>query len=75
MWGILPITVKLYVLCLVVASVYTTYFLARTLLHLYRMPLDTNIATRLIEMSRRIENLRQFHMLLSFLPIRAWLSW
>jgi len=73
LWAVLTVTARFYVLCLLAAAAYTTYFLARTVPRLRR--LQKGVATtdrasvkrRLIEMTRGIETLRQFHTLLFFL--------
>jgi hypothetical protein len=71
-WGVLPITAKFYLFCLLVAAGYTLYFLSRTLFRLHRLPQDVPSSNEirwlsLIEMTNGMETLRQFHVLLFLL--------
>jgi hypothetical protein len=68
LWGVLPITAKFYLFCLLVAAAYTIYFLTRTLSRLHRLPQDIPSKRRsLLEMTNAMEGLRQFHTLLFLL--------
>lgn len=73
LWGVLPVTAKFYLFCLLAAVAYTIYFLTRTLSRLHRLPQDapsnseTSLRLSLIEMTNGMENLRQFHTLLLLL--------
>jgi hypothetical protein len=72
-WAVLTLTAKFYILCLLAGAARTTYFLAGTVFRLRRLQKNgtlTNTARvkrSLVEMTRRIENLRQFHILLFLL--------
>jgi len=72
-WGSLTIIAKFYIFCLVGATAYTTYFLTRIAFCIHHLPKDavstgpTRVRHRLIEITRGIENLRQFHTLLFLL--------
>jgi hypothetical protein len=68
-WGVLPLTAKFYLFCLLIAAAHTIYFLTRTLSRLHRLPPDapSNNKTRLIELTNGMETLRQFHILLFLL--------
>jgi hypothetical protein len=72
-WAVLTVTAKFYFLCFLVAAIYTTYFLIRTASRLHQLPRDaastdaTRVRFRLIEITRGIETLRQFHILLFLL--------
>jgi hypothetical protein len=72
-WAALTVTAKFYVLCLLAAAAYTTYFLVRTVFRLRRLQKDAAsvdpglMKRRLIEMTRQIETLCQLHTLLFFL--------
>jgi hypothetical protein len=72
-WAALTVTAKFYVFCLLVAAAYTTFFLLQTVSRIRRLQKDvasidaTPVKCRPIEMTRGIENLRQFHILLFFL--------
>jgi flagellar biosynthesis protein FlhB len=72
-WAVLTVTAKFYVFCLLAAAAYTTFFLVQTVSRIRRLQKDvasidaTPVKCRLIEMTRGIENLRQFHILLFFL--------
>jgi hypothetical protein len=73
LWAIVTVTAKLYFLCLLVAAIYSTSVSIRTASRLRRLPKDaTSTGTRdgkahLIKMTRGIETLRQFHILLFLL--------
>jgi hypothetical protein len=68
-WGVLPLTTKFYLFCLLIAAAHTIYFLSRTLFRLHRLPQDapSNNETRLIELTNGTKTLRQFHKLLFLL--------
>src|SRR5260370_8321283 len=72
-WEVLPVTAKFYLLFLLLAATYTTYFLARTLSRLHRLPQDAPRTDEnrqklsLIELTNGMESLRQFHGLLFLL--------
>ena len=72
-WGVLPVTAKFYLFCLLIAAGYTIYFLTRTLSRLHRLsqdaPSDSKTLLRFsrIEMTEGMETLRQFHALLFLL--------
>jgi hypothetical protein len=74
LWTALTLTGKFYVLCLLAATAYTTYFLVQTVSRLHSLQkkgsslIDAQPAKfRLLGMTRGVENLRQFHLLLFFL--------
>ena len=73
LWGVLPITAKLYLFCLLVAAAHTIYFLTRTLSRLHRLGQnapsngENRLRLSLIEMTNGMETLRQFHTLLFLL--------
>jgi hypothetical protein len=73
LWAIFTVTAKLHIVCLLAATVYTVFFLARTLFRLHRAPKHaasvdaTRVKTRLFETTKGIDNLRQFHTLLFLL--------
>jgi hypothetical protein len=73
LWQRLTLPAKLYILCLLVAALYTMYFLARTIFGLRHLS-DGVTATetsarrfRSLEMIHRTENLRDLITLLFFL--------
>lgn len=73
LWQRLTLPAKLYILCLLVAALYTMYFLARTIFglrHLSEGVTATETSARrfrLLEMIHGTENLRDFITLLFFL--------
>ena len=73
-WTPLTITAKVYILCLLAATVYSTYSLARIALRLHQLLKkdvtqtdEKNVRFQLIQMTRGIETSRQFHTLLFLL--------
>src|ERR1700694_3824612 len=73
MWLTLTLTAKFYVLCLLVGVVAEMWFIARTVVRLRSVHRNVAFAdalrvkSELIEMTRGIENLRQFNTLLLLL--------
>ena len=73
LWLTLTLTARFYLLCLFVSAGYTLYFFARTVSHLRRFapgvaPADApRTSSRLIEMTLRVENLRQLNTLFFYL--------
>ncbi len=73
LWAGLTVTAKFYIFCLVAAAGYSTVLLVRTTSRFHRLskdgvPLDSpRVRHHLIEMTKGIENLCQFHTLLFFL--------
>jgi hypothetical protein len=72
-WGVLPVTAKFYLFCLLIAAAHTVYFLTRTLSRLHRLPQgapsseETCLRLSLFELTNGMETLRQFHTLLFLL--------
>jgi hypothetical protein len=72
-WGVLPVTSKVYLFCLLIAAAYTIYFLIRTLSRLHRLPLNlpstdnARLSLSMIELTNGMKNIRQFHKLLFLL--------
>jgi len=72
-WGVLPVTAKFYLFCLLIAAAYMIYFLIRTLSRLHRLPLNlpsadkTRLSLNMLELTNGIETIRQFHKLLFLL--------
>jgi hypothetical protein len=66
-WASLTITAKFYILCLLAATVYSTFFLARIPFRLRQLLKDVastdekNVRFLLLELTRGIETLRQVH--------------
>jgi hypothetical protein len=73
LWAIFTVTAKFYIVCLLIAAAYTIFFLARTALRLRRASKDAasadaaRVKPRLVEITKGIDNLRQFHTLLFLL--------
>lgn len=73
LWAGLTVTAKFYVFCLLVATGYSVALVVRTYAKVYRLSKDgpasdsSDLRHNFVEMSNRIENLRQFHTLLFFL--------
>ena len=73
LWLTLTYAAKFYIFCLLIGAVYTICLLARTVFRLRVLHRDVEVTdpprvrSQLIEMSRGIENLRQFNLLLFFL--------
>ena len=72
-WEVLTLTAKFYIVCLLAASAYSTYSIARTAFQLRQLSRHRPSAEarrdvfRVTELMGRIENLRQFDTLLFFL--------
>jgi hypothetical protein len=72
-WLSCTLTGKFYILCLLVSAIYISYSLVRTALDIRCLPRDRastdalRVRSRLIDMNRGIENLRQFNTLLFLL--------
>jgi hypothetical protein len=72
-WLVLTFTAKFYFLCLLGSAVYMNYLLVRTTLEFRRMRTGRaatdapSARSRLIQLNRRIETVRQFNTLLFFL--------
>jgi hypothetical protein len=68
-WGVLPVTAKVYLFCLLIAAAYTIYFLIRMLSRLHRLPLNppsienARLSLSMIELTNGMKNIRQFHTL------------
>jgi hypothetical protein len=70
LWAVLTITAKFYILFLLAATVYSTCSLARIAIssrRLLKHAASTGVSLRLIEMTRAVETLRQFHTFLFLL--------
>jgi hypothetical protein len=73
LWAGLTVTAKFYVICLLVATGYSGVLLVRAYIRVCRLSKDgpasdsSDVRRNFVEMSNRIENLRQFHTLLFFL--------
>jgi len=71
-WMSLTVVGKFYVFCLLVGAAYANIFLVRALLHLNALRSEggsdaSEAKSRLTDVSRRIDNVRQFHLLLMLL--------
>jgi hypothetical protein len=69
-WAVLTVTAKFYILFLLAATVYSTSSLALITIRLHRLlkhGASADMSLRLIEMTKRVESLRQFHTLLFLL--------
>jgi hypothetical protein len=70
LWAVLTITAKFYIFFLLAATVYSTSSLALITIRLRRLlrhGASADMSLRLIEMTKRVESLRQFHTLLFLL--------
>jgi hypothetical protein len=70
MWAVLTITAKFYILFLLAATVYSASCLALVAVRLRRLlthRASTDMSLNIVEMTKRVESLRQFYTLLFLL--------
>jgi hypothetical protein len=68
LWSVFTLTARLYILCLMAGTFYSTYSLVRITFRLNRIRRSAvSDSVRVFEMSSRVESLRQFHLFLLLL--------